>query len=468
MANIRKSFNFRTGLQVDNDNFVVNSNGLVGIGTSIPSGYLLNVYGDTRVTGLVTTNLLQVTGIGTFAQFTASNANVVGIVTAAQLQLGGGEIVDNIIGFARTTFITDNGGVGLHTSSKVGINTTSSPGGSDVEFTVAGNVSVTGVLTATTFTGSGANLTSIPNSATTADSGNTASTIVARDAGGNFSAGTITAALSGTATTASSITESASITVSQASVGVLTATTRARIDSLGIGTDTAFSQLHVRKTGISSISVTSDGDNEAIINVGRNISPTTDGGQIRYGHGNSGGSFPQSTDASLDFINYATGNVNFYLNPSGLGTAFNFMTNGSNRAMVLTQAGNLGIDSTTPTEKLDVIGNVSVSGIISATTIEKVDGTSSQFLKADGSVDSNTYLTTTGDGSSLTGVVTSIVAGTNITVQDNTVSSTQDFVGVVTAAGGFTSGTGDPVVISVSGSTLTFTVGGASTSLTLV
>ena len=43
MANIRKSFNFRTGLQVDNDNFVVNANGLVGIGTSIPQGYLLNV-----------------------------------------------------------------------------------------------------------------------------------------------------------------------------------------------------------------------------------------------------------------------------------------------------------------------------------------------------------------------------------------------------------------------------------------
>ena len=37
MANIRKSFNFRNGVQVDNDNFVVNANGLVGIGTSIPT-----------------------------------------------------------------------------------------------------------------------------------------------------------------------------------------------------------------------------------------------------------------------------------------------------------------------------------------------------------------------------------------------------------------------------------------------
>jgi len=52
---------------------------------------------------------------------------------------------------------------------------------------------VTGVATATTFSGSGASLTSIPNSATTATSSNTVSTIVARDGSGNFTAGTITA-----------------------------------------------------------------------------------------------------------------------------------------------------------------------------------------------------------------------------------------------------------------------------------
>ena len=46
---------------------------------------------------------------------------------------------------------------------------------------------------------------SIPNSATTATSANTASAIVARDASGNFSAGTITAALSGNATTAATL-----------------------------------------------------------------------------------------------------------------------------------------------------------------------------------------------------------------------------------------------------------------------
>ena len=52
---------------------------------------------------------------------------------------------------------------------------------------------VVGTVTATTFSGSGSSLTSIPNSATTATNANTASAIVARDASGNFTAGTITA-----------------------------------------------------------------------------------------------------------------------------------------------------------------------------------------------------------------------------------------------------------------------------------
>ena len=40
MANFSKSFNFRNGVQVDNDNFVVNPQGLVGIGTTVPTEIL--------------------------------------------------------------------------------------------------------------------------------------------------------------------------------------------------------------------------------------------------------------------------------------------------------------------------------------------------------------------------------------------------------------------------------------------
>ena len=64
MASIRKSFSFRNGVQVDEDNFVVNANGLVGIGTSVPSAFL-DVRGTAKVVGLTTTNDLFVSGVAT-------------------------------------------------------------------------------------------------------------------------------------------------------------------------------------------------------------------------------------------------------------------------------------------------------------------------------------------------------------------------------------------------------------------
>jgi len=64
---------------------------------------------------------------------------------------------------------------------------------------------VVGTVTAITFSGSGASLTSVPNSATTATNANTFSAIVARDGSGNFTAGTITAALTGNASTATNL-----------------------------------------------------------------------------------------------------------------------------------------------------------------------------------------------------------------------------------------------------------------------
>lgn len=66
--------------------------------------------------------------------------------------------------------------------------------------TIAGMTSIASsgiVSTAAYFSGSGSGLSSIPNSATTATNLNTGSAIVARDAGGNFSASTITANLTG-------------------------------------------------------------------------------------------------------------------------------------------------------------------------------------------------------------------------------------------------------------------------------
>ena len=506
MANIRKSFNFRNGVQIDNNKFVVNANGLVGIGTSSPlAPNKLDVHGDARITGLATVNNvsvsegLEVSGITTVGFITASSGRVSGVLTVAQLSVGN-NTVDNLIGYAFTTFITDNAGVGLHTTSKIGINTSTSPGASDRNLTVTGDVEVTGltttgtlsvdaVATAKTFSGSGALLTNIPNSATTATPQNTNSTIVSRDASGGFSAGIITAtSFSGTSTLSQGLTGSPAITVSSVNSGIVTSDTRVITPSIGVGTGSPSAAIHVRKSGIASIQLTSDSE-YSVITFGENISAASDNGQIRYGYGNALGDAQFSTEQSLDIINHGTDNLNFYLNPSGLGTAFNWLTNASTRAMVLTGSGNLGINDTSPSDRLSVDGDASITGnlsviglgkIISGQKFQKVGGSSTEFLKADGSIDNNTYLTSSsgiltavsGDSSPKLGGELNLqgnnildTAGSNISVFGNISCG-----GTITAEQGFkSSGQSVKIIVDASTSTLTFNVVGVgSTALTLL
>ena len=331
----------------------------------------------------------------------------------------GNNAVNNLIGYGFTTFISDNAGVGLHTTSKIGINTSTSPGASDSELTVTGDVEITGITTtqslvtqslsvngtaaATTFSGSGALLTNIPNSATTANSQKTNSTIVSRDASGGFSAGIITAttSFSGTSTLSQGLTGSPAIAVTSVnSTGIITSDTRVITPSIGVGTESPNAAIHIRKSGIASIQLTSDSE-YSVITFGKNVSAVSDNGQIRYGYGNALGDAEFSTEQSLDIINTGTDNLNFYLNPSGFGTAFNWLTNASTRAMVLTRTGNLGINNTSPSDRLSVGGDASITGDLSVVgsgksitgqKFVKVGGSSTEFLKADGTVDNSSYI----------------------------------------------------------------------------
>ena len=87
MANIKKNFNFRNGVQVDDDNLLVTDTGLVGIGTTIPTE-ALDVRGNIVVTGFTSSPTAQigVLTVTTFVpnQITGAGLSVFsGIVTAS-------------------------------------------------------------------------------------------------------------------------------------------------------------------------------------------------------------------------------------------------------------------------------------------------------------------------------------------------------------------------------------------------
>ena len=148
MANYNKSFNFRNGVQVDSDNFIVNASGLVGIGTSIPIRFLdvhgtSALRGQTDVSGITSTSALRVAGIATFhgdvgigttnptGNALVGNTNVlnVGVVTANYF-FGSGLYMDDIVGFTTDGWVvhqaknTVGTRTGIATHLKVGIGTT--------------------------------------------------------------------------------------------------------------------------------------------------------------------------------------------------------------------------------------------------------------------------------------------------------------------------------------------------------
>ena len=150
MANIRKSFNFRNGVQVDDDNFIVNPNGLVGIGTSIPTEFL-DVHGTAKITGLVTATNLTITGVSTFYSDVKIGSGITfnastGIISATKF-VGDATGLTNIYAIAIDGWIVNAGNIS--TTSKVGIGTTLPSSQLDV----VGDVKVSGIVTALGFGG---------------------------------------------------------------------------------------------------------------------------------------------------------------------------------------------------------------------------------------------------------------------------------------------------------------------------
>ena len=121
MANIRKTFNFRNGVQVDEDNFIVDSLGKVGIGTTVPT-QMIDCRGDAKVVGIITSQSIEtrnvnVAGVTTFSGDTHVGAAITfypsaGIISATQFH-GDGTRLINIPTSQWTDIIEKAGGVNV-------------------------------------------------------------------------------------------------------------------------------------------------------------------------------------------------------------------------------------------------------------------------------------------------------------------------------------------------------------------
>ena len=172
MANIKKSFNFRNGVQVDDDNLKVSTTGLVGIGTTVPTE-ALDVRGNLVVSGVSSAPTFQA-GVATIT--TLNPTEIIGagvsiksgIVTASSgiityfgdginlLNLPTSQWEDTIVGAGVSSIYNTGGNVGIATTAalftlQVGNDVNSGQKG--VGISSFGDVKASGIVTATGFVG---------------------------------------------------------------------------------------------------------------------------------------------------------------------------------------------------------------------------------------------------------------------------------------------------------------------------
>ena len=179
MANIRKQFNFRNGVQVDDDNLVVSPTGLVGIGTTIPTELLHVSGGNARVSGFVTATQLRGQTLTVSDTATIENIEVGSTIIGAGISIKTGFIPSGIVtyyGDARFlqgmptsqwldtdvglgfTSIYNRGFVGIATNDprftlQIGGGISTSAFNYGVGIHSSGDIYATGVTTAYSFTG---------------------------------------------------------------------------------------------------------------------------------------------------------------------------------------------------------------------------------------------------------------------------------------------------------------------------
>jgi len=413
MASIRKSFSFRNGVQVDEDNFIVNPNGLVGIGTSVPSEFL-DVRGTAKVVGLTTTNDLFVSGVATATDIKVGTAISItnGGIAAARFY-GDGATLSNLPTSQWEDINLGLGFTSIYAIGNVGIATTdprqsfqvggdpSTAGKIGVGINSIGNIRASGIITATSFVGAiagpvtGDVVGNVTGDLTGNVTGNIAgnvtgnvnssgvSTFTTLDVNGNVDIDGNTELddlnVSGVATATSfvgpvtgdvtgNVTGNLTGNVTgNINSGITTASTEINVGAGG----TAFTSLDTGKIGIgtaipsSDITIKKDGDSSLEIigetgitkvSIGKSSVDGDESALIRYGN----------PDGSLNIINYNEGSINSFLHAGGgSGTnigRFSWIYGQTNAELLsLTHEGKVGVGKTNPDFNLEVVGTSTVT-----------------------------------------------------------------------------------------------------------
>ena len=333
MASINKSFNFRHGVQVDDDDFTVRG-GLVGIGTTVPTERL-DVRGNAVVSGLTSSISLQVTGVTTLTTVDIGITSIKsGIITASSgivTYYGDGQYlkflptsqwVDIDVGLGFTSIYNTGGNVGVSTddprnSFQVGGDPTNSSTGVGIN-SDGGHIFASGIVTATSFVGEVNAPNFDTNAAGVVVSGVVTATSLQGALTGNVT-GNVTGDLTGEVNSSKFDTNSSGIVVT------------------GVATATSF-------VGDITGNVTGNADSATILATARNI---------------GGVSFNGSADINLPGVNVA-GNQNTTGTAANLSGTPNISV-GAVTASSLDISGGVDVDGHTD------LDNVSISGVTTFT-----------------------------------------------------------------------------------------------------
>ncbi len=379
MANYKKSFNFRSGVQVDTDNFIVNANGLVGIGTSIPRR-VLDVYGTIRTSGLVTSQQLYVTGISTFDSdldlnngtlFVGNNIKLganSGVITATALNIGS-RTVTELVGYSTEAWIIDPVINGISTTFNVGIGTTVSSNfdlliGSDPQASQegigfdgsTGNIISSGIITATQFIG----IVTASSLTETISNDRFPSPIIKNLQGDVTGIADTARGLTGTPDLQVGVTTASRVVSTSSSVGFATITDTLNVrGKVGIGTTLPTADLEILNSSSSAkLDIISSSGASSRISIGNSANVSTGTSVALFEYNNH----------ELRIKNKDTGNIEMYLHTGDLQPG---ITTGSyewryrtesDPLAILTYQGNFGLGVASPSEKFHVSGASKFAG----------------------------------------------------------------------------------------------------------